>query len=74
MNVYELITELKKCKPEKTVLCQVTDQSGKAWNMHFEINDIVDSWMVQLRVFHPELEELPEMKKPPLDSQARTGA
>ncbi len=61
MTVQQLIEELEKMQPNKTVLCQVVAEDGSAWNMSFEINDVPRSdWIVALTVSHPELKTLPK--------------
>ena len=62
MKVSELIEKLQGMPQDKTVLCQVVPQEPPgAWNMQFDVADIATSWMVQLRVFHPELKKLPAL-------------
>ena len=46
MTVRQLIEELSKLPQDKPILCQVTSEDGKAWNMFFDFNDIKESWMV----------------------------
>ena len=64
MKPPELIEVLKNLPQDKSVLCQVVDQSGHAFNCQFELNDIPNSWMIQLRVFHDELKDLYNLEKP----------
>jgi len=63
MKPPELIEVLKKLPQDKSILCQVVDESGNAFNCQFELIDIKDSWMIQLRVFHPELKDLYNLKR-----------
>lgn len=61
MIVSELIKELEQLPQDKSVLCQVVGVDGpEAWNMSFKVSDIETSWMVQFKVFHPNLKHLPE--------------
>jgi hypothetical protein len=60
MTVQELIEKLKALPLGKSVLCQVVGKDGGAWNMAFDVNDVSGAWMVQLRVFHEQLDKLPE--------------
>jgi hypothetical protein len=64
MKPPELIELLKKLPQEKSILCQVVDQSSHAFNCQFEFNDIEKSWMIQLRVFHEQLVDLYNLEKP----------
>jgi hypothetical protein len=57
MNVQELIEQLQKLPQEKTVICQVVGQDYGTWSMWFEFNDV--NRLVQLRIFHPLLMDLP---------------
>ncbi len=66
MKVQELIEKLQQLPQDKSIVCQVVpfDPPG-AWNMWFDVFDIQDSWMVQLRVWHPDLKKLPEFDTTP---------
>ena len=59
MLVKELIDILQEMPQEKPIVCQVVGQESGAWQMGFELNNINDSWMVQLKVEHPALKNLP---------------
>jgi len=65
MKVKDLIEKLKELPQEKSVMCQVVGTSNTtAWNMFFEFQDVKDSdWLVQLRVSHPTIKVLPEVKE-----------
>lgn len=58
MNVSQLIEELQKLPQDKDIVCQVVGQKTGAWSMNFEFIDVKKSWMIQLRVDHPTLENL----------------
>jgi len=58
MNPIQLKAALDKLPEQKTILCQMVDRSGHAFNAHFDLIDVQDSWMIQLRVSHPELVDL----------------
>lgn len=53
----QVIEELRQLPQDKPLLCQVVDQCGNAWNMHFDFHT-VGSFNV-LRISHPDLKELP---------------
>ena len=55
MIVKDLISELEKLPQDKSIVCQVVGKESGAWNMEFELNDIPDSWMIQLKVSHRQL-------------------
>lgn len=63
MYTPELIEKLKTLPTDKPILCQVVDQKGNAFMCDFEFNNIERSWMIQLRVSHPELVDLYDIKK-----------
>lgn len=63
MKPPELIEVLKKLPQDKTILCQVVDEKGQAFQMFYEFNDVENSWMIQLRVSHPELKDLYNIKR-----------
>lgn len=47
---------------DKHILCQVVDEKGQAFQMFFEFHDT--NWnMIQLRVSHPELKDLYNIKR-----------
>lgn len=60
-NVAEVTQQLQRLQSDKTVLCQVVDREGKAWNMLFEFCDVPHTSFVQLKVFHPGLAQLPQV-------------
>ena len=66
MRVKELIEQLQKLPQDKPIMCQVVAQEAPgAWNMHFDVQDIESSWMVQLRVWHPDIKALPDFPAVP---------
>ena len=70
MKVRTLIEQLQGLPQDKSIMCQVIPAKGPgAWNMHFDFHDVPNSWMVQLAVHHPELQELPKVdawERPPV--------
>lgn len=58
MNVEQLIEKLRELPQDKDIVCQVVGQKSGAWNMQFDFHDIETSWMVTLRVSHPDLNDL----------------
>jgi hypothetical protein len=48
---------------DKDIICQVVDEKGQAFNMFFEFNDLGKSRMIQLRVHHPDLKDLYNIKR-----------
>ncbi|BAQ02725.1 hypothetical protein AVU38_gp197 [Ralstonia phage RSL2] len=55
---------MKKLPQDKHILCQVVDEKGQAFNMFFEFKEIPNNWdMIQLRVSHPELKDLYNIKR-----------
>ncbi len=59
MKVSQLIEHLKTLPQDRIIFCQVVGNSSGAWNMAFEFNPIDRADIVQLRVWHPTLDELP---------------
>jgi len=61
MKVSQLMERLQELPQERTVMCQlVAEDEPGAWNMFFEFENVDSSdWLVQLRVYHPELKRLP---------------
>lgn len=62
MLVEQAIEKLNTLSKEKSIVCQVVDEQGRAWNMYFEILDVPNSSFIQLKVFHPDLKELPSIE------------
>lgn len=60
-SVEHVIEQLKKLDPKKSLMCQVVDQVGNAWNMCYEFVDLPGSNMVVLCVTHDDLVELPKI-------------
>ena len=61
MNVKDAISKLSKLPQEKELVCQVIANNGSVWTCLFDFLDVQDSdWACQLRVFHPDLENLPD--------------
>lgn len=67
MIVSELIKKLNEMPQDKSITCQVVANNGDVWNCDFDITDIKDSWMVNIKVSHPKLESLSD--RPSLSSQ-----
>ncbi|BAS04996.1 hypothetical protein [Ralstonia phage RSF1] len=63
MTPADIIEQMKKLPQDKHILCQVVDEKGQAFQMFFEFNDVPSSWMIQLRVSHPELKDLYNIKR-----------
>lgn len=61
MLVKQAIEKLQAMSPDKSIICQVVDAEGHAWNMHFDFLDI-NSNLVQLEVSHPDLKVLPSIE------------
>lgn len=60
MLVKELIEHLKTLPQDRSIHCQVVGQKTGAWAMEFCFNNITHSdWMVQLKISHPNLLNLP---------------
>ena len=59
MNVGQLIAELLKLDPTKTVVAQVVAEDGSAWNCWYSFNDIPNTSLVQLALSHSDLKTLP---------------
>ena len=62
MKVSNLIETLQKLDPEKTVFAQVVAEDNSVWNCWFDVNDIPNTKIVQLRIWHDELKTLKEQK------------
>lgn len=58
MMVPELMEILSKLPQDKSILCQLVDEKGQAFQLDFEFKDNPKSWMIQLRVSHPELKDI----------------
>jgi hypothetical protein len=71
MRVGDLIAEFQKVDPEKLTVVQVvgTEPGSPVWNCWLEVNDVPGSFLVQIKVWHPELKTLPggEKRKYPID-------
>ena len=59
MIASELIEQLKTLPQDKEIMCQVVGGHSGAWNMQFRFVDIEHSSMVQLKVEHSDLKDLP---------------
>ncbi len=62
MLVKELIDKLKEMPQDKTITCQVVAQNGDVWNCGFDVKDIKNSRMVNIKVSHHEITHLPNLK------------
>ena len=70
MRVMDAKAVLDTMPQEKSILCQVVDQSGNAFNYDFEFHNVEPSWMVQLRVHHKELVDLYDIRREGMPAQA----
>jgi len=60
MTPTEAIKILEELPENKSIACQVVGQNSGAWSMEFEFIDVKHSdWMIQLRITHPNLIDLP---------------
>jgi len=59
--VEELVKILKEMPQDKSLTCQVVAENGDTWNCGFDVTDIESSWMVNIRVSHPQLTHLPSL-------------
>lgn len=62
MKVSELLTKLEHLNPEDYLSVQVVAEDGSCWNCWLEVNDILGTSLVQLRITHPELKTLKDLK------------
>lgn len=58
MIVAGLIEILEEMDKNKIIVTQVVAEDGSTWNCYLDINDIPNSDLVQLRVYHPQLKTL----------------
>lgn len=63
MTVTELIETLKILPQDKHVFCQLVSQDDwHAWNLCFEFKNCAKNKWVHLKIFHPDLKTLPDIK------------
>lgn len=62
MTPSQLKLLLDELPQDKHIICQVVDEHGKAWNMFYTFEDDRQGSYIQLRVYHPDLKSLPDIK------------
>lgn len=64
MTPVDIKALMDKLPQDRHILCQVVDQKGQAFNMFFEFKEVPNNRdMIQLRVYHPELTDLYDIKR-----------
>jgi len=59
MTSHELAAKLLDM-PDKLIHAQVVANDGTVWDVNYDFTDIESSWMIQLKLWHKELETLPK--------------
>ncbi len=61
MIVKDFIKILEEMPQDKSVTCQVVAENGDVCNCGFDVTNIKNSWMVNIKVSHPQLTHLPSL-------------
>jgi hypothetical protein len=64
MTPLELIEKLKAMPDGKQIFCQLVDGQGQALNLQFDVIDIPNTSLIQLRVMHPDIDDIYKLKNP----------
>lgn len=57
MKPADVVEQMKTLDSDKEILCQVVDQEGNAWNMHFDFLKPTGCSFNVLDVHHPDLKD-----------------